>query len=93
MDVYKNSFASEDEFDFEDVIPYFKNSIDRTRSEYESLMDSFFHKIQCLPEPKRIKYTKFMVNIITYSRIVENEIKNMGRPAFESDVESTDESE
>ncbi len=93
MNFYKNSFVSEDELDFENVIPYFKTAIDRTRSKYETLMYSLSDKLQHLPKHKRVKYTKFMVNIIAHSsvlsRIVENEIENMDIPQndLKSDVE------
>ena len=56
-------------------------------------MDPLSDKIQHLPESKRIKYTKFMLNIIAHlsalSRMVEKEIKNLDIPHndFESDVE------
>lgn len=80
MEVYKDSFVSEDEFDFENIIPYFKKPVERTRSKYEILMDQLSDKIQHLPELKRIKYQKLMVNIIahlsTLSRIIEKEIEN-----------------
>ena len=79
MEIYKDSFVSEDEFDFGNILPYFKNPIDRTRSKYEALMDPLSDKIKYLPESKRLKYTKFMINIIAhlsaFSRIVEKEIK------------------
>ncbi len=49
-------------------------------------------KIQYLPEPKRIKYTKFIVNIITHlsvlSRIIKNEIENMDIDIPETDLKS-----
>ncbi len=81
MEVYKDSFVVLNEFDFENNIPYFKNPIERTRSKYETLMDSLSDKIQHLPKHKGVKYTKFMVNIIAHlsvlSRIVEKEIENM----------------
>ena len=77
MEIYnKDSFVSEDEFDFGNILSYFKNPIDRTRSKYEALMDPLSDK---LPESKRLKYTKFMINIIAHlsasSRIVEKEIE------------------
>lgn len=50
MDVYQDSFIDEDEFDFENLIPYFKCPFNQTRSKYETLMDSLSHKIQHLPE-------------------------------------------
>ena len=93
MEVYKDSIVDEDEFDFENIIPYFKEPFTRTRSKYETLMDPLSDKIQHLPDSKRIKYSKFMINIIahlsTLSRMVEKEIKNLGIPHndFESDVE------
>ena len=81
MEVYKDSFVEEDEFDFENIIPYFKDPVARTRSNYETLMDPVSDKIQHLPEHKRIRYTKFMVNIIAHlsvlSRMVEKEIKDL----------------
>jgi len=93
MEFYKNSSIDKDEFDFENIIPYFKNTFDYTRSKYETLMDPLSDKIQYLPEDKRKKYTKFMVNIIAHlsvlSRIVEREIENMDIPEndLKSDVE------
>ena len=93
MEVYKDSLVDEDEFDFQNIIPYFKDPVCRTRSNYETLMDPLSDKIQHLPESKRIKYTKFMLNIIAHlsalSRMVEKEIKNLDIPHndFESDVE------
>ncbi len=81
MEIYKDSFVGLDEFDFENYIPYFKNLIERTRSKYETLMDSLSDKIQHLSKHKRVKFTKFMVNIIAHLsvllRIVEKEIENM----------------
>ena len=93
MEVYKDSLVDEDEFDFQNIIPYFKDPVCRTRSNYETLMDPLSDKIQYLPESKMIKYTKFMLNIIAHlsalSRMVEKEIKNLDIPHndFESDVE------
>jgi hypothetical protein len=93
MEVYKDSKVDLDEFDFENIIPYFKQPFERTRSKYESLMDPLSDKIQHLPEDKRKMYTKFMVNIIAHlsalSRIIEKEIKNLNIPHsdFESDFE------
>ena len=93
MEVYRDSFVDKDEFDFENIIPYFKVPFDRTRSNYETLMDPLSDKIQHLSEDKRIKYTKFMVNIIAHlsalSRIIEREIKDLNIPIndFKSDVE------
>ena len=57
MDVYKNSLIENEEFDFKNVIPYFKNPFVYTRSKYETLMDPLSDKIQHLPESKNIKYT------------------------------------
>lgn len=80
MEVYKNSLVGLDEFDFENIIPYFKTPIDRTRSKYESLMDELSDQIHQLPECKRVKYQKLMVNLIAHlsalSRIIEREIEN-----------------
>ena len=93
MEVYKDSFVDKDEFDFENIIPYFKVPFDRTRSNYETLMDPLSDKIQHLPEDKKKKYTKLMINIIAHlsvlSRMVEREIENLNIPQkdFESDVE------
>jgi len=93
MHLYKNSSIDNNEFDFENIIPYFKNTFDYTRSKYETLMDPLSDKIQYLPEDKRKKYTKFMINIIAHlsvlSRIVEREIENMDIPEndLKSDVE------
>ena len=90
MEIYKNSLVDQDEFNFENIIPYFKNAFDYTRSKYETLMDPLSDKIQYLPEDKKKKYTKFMVNIIAHlsvlSRIVEREIENMDIH-LKSDVE------
>ena len=66
MEFYKNSPIENNEFDFENIIPYFKNTFDYTRSKYETLMDPLSDKIQYLPEDKRKKYTKFMINIIAH---------------------------
>jgi len=60
MEVYKDSFVDQNEFDFENSIPYFKDPVARTRSKYETLMDPLSDKIQYLPEEKRKKYAKFM---------------------------------
>ena len=93
MEVYKDSIVNEDEFDFENVMPYFKDPVARTRSNYETLMDPLSDKIQYLSEDKRKKYSKLMMNIIahlsTLSRMIENEIKDLNIPHtdFESDVE------
>ena len=93
MEVYKDSLVDKDEFEFKNIIPYFKDPVFRTRSNYETLMDPLSDKIQHLPESKRIKYTNFMVNIIAHlsalSRIIEREIKDLNIPHndFESDVE------
>lgn len=47
-------------------------------------MDPLSDKIQHLSESKRIKYTKFMVNIIAHLsallRIIEKEIENLNIP-------------
>jgi hypothetical protein len=93
MEVYKDSFVDEDEFDFENILPYFKNPFDRTRSKYEAIMDPLSDKIQYLSEDKREKYTKLMLNIIAHlsalSRIIEKEIKDLNIPDIDlnSDVE------
>ena len=105
MEVYKDSLVDKDEFDFENIIssdemklhskciPYFKDPVARTRSKYETLMDPLSDKIQYLPEDKRKKYTKFMINIIAHlsalSRIIEREIEDLNIPEndLESDVE------
>ena len=36
MEDYKDSLVDKDEFDFENIIPYFKNIFDYTRSKYET---------------------------------------------------------
>mgnify|MGYP000870912118 CR=1 FL=1 len=93
MEIYKDSFVSEDEFDFGSILPYFRNPVVHTRSKYETLMDPLSDKIKYLPESKRLKYTKFMMNIIAHlsvlSRIVEREIKYLNIPEndLESDIE------
>lgn len=45
MEVYKNSFVDLNEFEFEHIILYFENLFDRTRSNYETLMDPFPDKV------------------------------------------------
>ena len=56
-------------------------------------MDPLSDKIKYLPESKRLKYTKFMINIIahlsTLSRIVEREIDDLNIPEndLKSDIE------
>ena len=45
MEVYKYSFVDQNEFDFENSIPYFKDPVARTRSKYETLMDPLSDKI------------------------------------------------
>ena len=93
MEAYEGSFVGLNEFDFKNIIPYFKDPVARLRPKYETLMDPLSDKIHHLPEDKRIKYTKFMMNIIAHlsalSRIIEKEIKNLNLPCddFESDVE------
>ena len=93
MEVYKDSFVDQNELDSENSIPYFKDPVARTRSKYETLMDPLSDKIQYLPEDKRKKYTKFMINIIAHlsalSRIIESEIKDLNIPEndLNSDVE------
>ena len=93
MEVYKNSSIDSKEFDFENVIPYFKQPIAYTRSKYETLMDPLSDKIQHLPKSKQIKYNKLIVNIIAHlsvlSRMIEKEIKDSSIPHndFESDVD------
>ncbi len=92
MEVYKHFFVDKDEFDFENISSnemklhsnckaYFKDPIDRLRSKYETLMDPFSDKIQYLPEGKRKKYSKFMVNIIAHSnalsRVIERKIGDL----------------
>ena len=81
MEVYEDSLVDQNEFDSENSIPYFKNPVARTRSKYETLMDPLSEKIQYVPEDKRKKYTKFMINIIAHlsalSRNIEREIKNL----------------
>ena len=56
MEVNKDSFVDENEFDFENIIPYFKDPVARIRSNYETLMDPLSDKIQHLTEDKRKKY-------------------------------------
>ena len=52
MEIYKDSFVDKDEFDFENIIPYFKNPFDRTRSKYEAIMDLLSDKIQYIEKLK-----------------------------------------
>lgn len=93
MKVYKDSCVDEVEFDFENIIPYLKNLVERTRTNYEILTDPLLDKIQYLPEYKRIKYNKLMVNIIAHldvlSRVVKKEVEDLNTPHydFESDIE------
>ncbi len=61
--------------------------------EQDQIMDPLSDKIQYLPEDKRKKYSKFMLNIIAHlsaiSRIVERGIKDLKIPIkdLNSDVE------
>ena len=93
MEVYKDSFVDKDKFDFDNIIPYFKVPVARTRSKYETLMDPLSDKIQHLTEEKKKKYSKLMINIIAHlsvlSRMVEKEIENLNIPYndYKSDVE------
>ena len=45
MEVYKDSSVDEDEFDFENILPYFKDPVAYTASKYEALMDDLLDKI------------------------------------------------
>ena len=45
-------------------LPYFKDHVARTRSKYETIMDPLSDKIQHLPEDKKKKYNKLIINII-----------------------------
>ncbi len=93
MEAYEDSFVDKDEFDFENVILYFKDPVARTRSKHETLMDPLSDKIQYLPEDKRKKYTKFMINVIAHLsallRISEREIRDLNMPEYDlnSDIE------
>ena len=93
MEVYKNSFVDKDEFDFENILPYFKDPIAYTASKYEALMDNLSDKIQYLSEDKRKKYIKFMLNIIAHfsvlSKLIGREIEDLNIPENElnSDIE------
>jgi len=93
MEVYKDSFVDKDEFDFENILPYFKDPIAYTASKYEALMDDLSDKIQYLSEDKRKKYTKFMLNIIAHfsvlSKVIGREIENLNIPEndLNSDIE------
>ena len=105
MEVYKDSSIDLKDFDFENIIssnemklhsnciPYFKQPIAYTKSNYETLMDPLSDKIQHLPTSKQIKYKKLMVNIIAHlsvlSRMIEKEIKDLNIPHndFVSDVD------
>ncbi len=90
MEVYKDSLDDKDEFDFKNSIPYFKDPVARIRSKYETLMDPLSDKIEYLPEDKRKKYSKFMINIIAHlsalSRTIEREIKDLN--ILENDLKS-----
>jgi len=93
MEVYKDSLVDKDEFDFENILPYFKDPIAYTASKYEALMDDLSDKIQYLSEDKRKKYTKFMLNIIAHfsvlSKVIGREIENLNIPEndLNSDIE------
>ncbi len=93
MEVYKDSLVDLDEFDFENLIRYFKDPVARAMSKYETLMDPLSVKIEYLLEDKRKTHTKFMINIIAHlsalSRIVEREIKDLNIPIkdLSSDIE------
>lgn len=66
MVVYKDSSVDENEFDFQNNLPYFKILVAYTISKYETLTDDLSNRIQYLPEDKIIKYTKFMLSIVAY---------------------------
>jgi len=93
MEVYKDSFVDKDEFDFENILPYFKDPVAYMASKYETLMDDLSDKIQYLSEDKRKKYTKFMLNIIAHfsvlSKIIGREIEDLNIPEndLNSDIE------
>jgi len=93
MEVYKDSLVDEDEFDFENILPYFKDPVTYTASKYEALMDDLSDKIQYLSEDSRKKYTKFMLNIIAHfsvlSKIIGREIEDLNIPEndLNSDIE------
>ena len=53
MEIYKDSMIDEDEFDFKNILPYFKDPIAYTASKCEALMDDLSDKIQYLSEDKR----------------------------------------
>lgn len=78
MEVYKESFVDEDEFDLKNIMPYFEKPF-WVNKKYEILMDPLSIKF-ILAEYKRIKYNKLVVNIIIHSsvlwRMVEKE-KNL----------------
>jgi hypothetical protein len=84
MEVYKDSMIDKDEFDFQNILPYFKDPVAYTASKYEALMDDLSDKIQYLPEDKRKKYTKFMLNIIAHfsvlSKLIGREIEDINIP-------------
>ena len=46
MEVYKDYSVDEYEFDFENILPYFKDPVAYTRSKYETLMDDLSDKVQ-----------------------------------------------
>ena len=89
MEIYRDSFVSEDKFDFGSILPYFRNSVVHTRSKYETLMDPLSDKIKYLPESKRLKYTKFMMNIIAHLRVLSRRVEDLNIPEndLESDIE------
>ena len=60
---YKNCLV-DDEYDFENILPYFKDPVAYTRSKYGTLMDDLSDKIQYLPEDKR----KNILNLGLYSK-------------------------
>jgi len=56
MEVYKDSLVDDDEFDFQNILPYFKDLVIRTRLKYEISMDPLSNKMKYLPEDERKKY-------------------------------------
>ena len=76
MEVYKDSSVDKDEFDFENILPYFKDPVARTRSKYETLMDPLSEKIQYLPaDQKKIEKTLIFIVFSYYFPKTHNHLQ------------------
>jgi len=96
MEVYKDSLVGLDEFDFENLIPYFKDPIELKQDQNMKLYWMIYMiKFNIYLKIKEKYNTKFILNIIAHlsalSRIIEREIENskihIPIKDLESDVE------